>query len=252
VTTVATDLDGTLLDAGGTLGAPAREALHALKEKGVGVVLLTSKTEAELREWLFETHAPLGAFENGAGIVGPRGTWIDPAALRVEVLTERLSELERRCGAPLVPIAALSDEALCARTGLSAAAAERARQRVYDLPFLAPARTASELRRALAGIPGVTLVRGGVFWHLCGRHGKGTALGRLDATYRLSRPFVGLGDAPNDAPFLLQCAVVALVPSPSGVSAPLRNLFPRAYVARHPGSAGWADVIRHMGLSSGS
>ncbi|HQQ76176.1 MAG TPA: HAD hydrolase family protein [Thermoanaerobaculia bacterium] len=246
MTAIATDLDGTLLDADATLGRVARDALAALRRAGVPVALMTTKTESELRRWLGDTGAEFGSFENGAGIVGPGGVEIDPRALSIEALMTRLAQLGKNRGAPLIPIRDLPDEALREMTGLSGDAAMRARQRQYDIPFLAPGRTPSQLRQVLAGIPDVALERGGVFWHLSGRHDKGTALDRILARYRLPPPLVGLGDAEIDAPFLMRCDQVVLVPGASGVRAELREVFPRAYVARHPGGEGWAEAVKRL------
>ncbi|MFH1116554.1 MAG: HAD hydrolase family protein, partial [Pseudomonadota bacterium] len=66
---VFTDLDATLLDSDTYSWAPARESLQALKESDASVILVSSKTFAEMeslhRE--LELHDPF-VIENGGGI----------------------------------------------------------------------------------------------------------------------------------------------------------------------------------------
>lgn len=243
-TLVATDLDATLLDDGGVLGAEAREALAALRERGIPVIPLTSKTEEELAGFLAEMGCgSYGAFENGAGITGPDGTEIASNALPMAELMRILRKTADRTALSLRPIQELDDGELKERTGLEGDEARRARAHAFDLPFLAPPGSGEALAASLADTPRVALVKGGTFWHLSGRHDKGTALERLLEKYGLEGPLLGLGDAPNDAPFLARCDRAALVPASSGVSSALRERFPRAFVASRPGGAGWREAV---------
>lgn len=244
MTVVATDLDGTLLDEDALLAPAARASLGALRRKGIPVVSLTSKTEAELRRWLPEIGSDFGAFENGAGILGPDGTHPDPAALSLETLSAALADLAQRAGLGLVPLGALSDRELLELTGLSGDAATRARQREFDVPFLAPEGCDSALERAAEQLSAVSLVRGGRFWHLSGKHDKAGALARIVERYGLSRPLIGCGDAPNDEGFLSLCDRVVLVPSSRGIDRRLRARFPGAVLAPSPGGEGWAGAVR--------
>ncbi len=78
---VATDLDGTLLDRETYDFAPARPALDALRERGVPLVLVSSKTRAEM-EPLAEASAP-GARRAGSVVEnGGRGRAWPPWAGR--------------------------------------------------------------------------------------------------------------------------------------------------------------------------
>jgi mannosyl-3-phosphoglycerate phosphatase len=242
---VLTDLDGTLLDRGGVLGEGARAAVAALRARGVPVVPLTSKTEVELRGFLAEVDlGGLGAFENGAGVVSPRGTIVSEKAVAVGELASRLGELARRTGLALVPAAALSPDEIRRVTGLAREKVPAMLARGFGLPFLAPQGADGALARAAALIPGTRLTRGGQFWHLSGDHGKEDAVDLLLRAGLVSRPLAGLGDAPNDAGFLALCDVAVIVPrEPGGADPALAAALPGARVAPLPAGRGWAAAV---------
>lgn len=245
---VLTDLDGTLLDHGGVLGEAARAAIGELRRRGVPVVPLTSKTVAELREHLVDLDSGgLGSFENGAGVVGPGGVHVSDKAVPVAGLTARLTELSRLTGLPLTPAAALPTAELCRITGLAGARIPAMLARGFGLPFLAPADAASALQHFATRLQATRLTRGGQFWHLSGDHGKEDAVDLLLRAGLVSRPFVGLGDAPNDAGFLARCDVAVLVPRGSGEVDPvLIAAVPEARLAPFPAGRGWAAAVADL------
>lgn len=242
---VLTDLDGTLLDRGGVLGDAARAAVLALRRRSVPVVPLTSKTEVELRAFLAELDlGGLGSFENGAGVVSPRGTVVSGKAVPAAQLLARLAELARLSGLSLVPAAALSAAELRRLTGLAEEKLPAMLARGFGLPFLAPGGADGALTRAAAALPGLRLTRGGQFWHLSGEHGKEDAVGLLLDAALVSRPLAGLGDAPNDAGFLALCDAVVIVPREGGGADPaLAAALPGARVAPAPTGQGWAAAV---------
>jgi len=245
VSIVFTDLDRTLLEPDGRLGQEAAGAVAQLRELGIPVVPLTSKTKEELQAWLEVLNAGgVGVFENGAGVVTPAGVETLPGAVPLECLSEIFADLRQRLGPGLVPLHELPDGELTLRTGLEGEAIRRALARGWDLPFLAPIAAEEGLRAAVQDIPAVRLLRGGSFWHLCGRHDKGGAVPRV--VEKLGRPgrTVGLGDAPNDAGFLGLVDVPVLVPGPFGVDQCLRDAIPAARVAPQPFGEGWAAAVR--------
>jgi len=244
ISVVFTDLDGTLLDPEGGLGAAAAAAVARLRALGVPVVPLTSKTEVELRTLLpVLASGGVGVFENGAGLVTPRGVEVVPAALPVTPLRQKLVAVARRRRIRLVPLDEMTDESLEALTGLRGAALARARARVWDLPFLAPDGGDDVLEDEMGGDRGLQLVRGGAFWHLSGRHDKADAVPRIREFFGRSGPTVGLGDAPNDLRFLSAMDVPVVVPRAGGPDARLVAALPHARVAPEPGGAGWAAAV---------
>ena len=242
---VLTDLDGTLLDHGGVLGEAARAAICELRQRGIPVVPLTSKTEVELRDLLVKLDAGgIGSFENGAGVVGPGGVVVSEKAVPVAALTARLGELAQLTGLPLTPAVALPTAEVCRITGFSEDRIPAMLARGFGLPFLAPEGAAEVLGRIARRLPATRLTRGGQFWHLSGDHGKEDAVELLLRTGLVSRPLAGLGDAPNDAGFLALCDVAVLVPRASGDADPvLLAAVPARRVAPFPAGRGWAAAV---------
>lgn len=247
ISVVLTDLDGTLLSRDGRLGPDARRVLRVLSVLKVPVVPLTSKTEAELREWLREIDAgSVGAFENGAGIVTPAGVEIFPEAVGVGELREVLEELRRQLQVPISTLDELPDTTLTAITGLTAEALGRARLRAFDLPFVASDAAAERVRAALREAPRIRLTAGGYFWHLHGRHDKADAARRILALVRNAGRSVGLGDAPNDAGFLALVDVPVLVPGPFGIDSRLAKALPGARHAPTTDGKGWGAAVQAL------
>lgn len=248
-TIVFTDLDGTLLEEDGSVSAEALAVLGELRGRGVHVVPLTSKTQRELKGWLRVLDAgDAGAFENGAGILFEGKCEILPGAVVARDLRPVLDTLRRETGLPLFPFEEIPDGAMTRLTGLSPAEAAAAREREYDVPFVAPEEAAEQLRRAPLP-PGLRLSRGGRFWHLSGAHDKADALRALLARFGGGET-IGFGDASNDATFLAAVDRAVLVPRPSGVDAALAERFPGAVVAPAPAGAGWAAAVRRLVLDA--
>ncbi|MEJ2716269.1 MAG: haloacid dehalogenase, partial [Deltaproteobacteria bacterium] len=193
------------------------------------IVLVSSKTVAEMVP-LNRELAPGDPFviENGGGIVvrarspiahdlKSQGTLGDPQQsgnLLTFPLGKQYGELVRileqmsvMLDVGLQGFSAMSDSQVASLTGLPLEDAAKARKRGFDEPFVVPKEVLgrkSEIEAAAASL-GVIAVQGGRFWHLIGHEGKGAAVASLIAAYR--RLFgnivtVGLGDSPNDFPFL--------------------------------------------------
>ncbi|MGO9570627.1 MAG: HAD-IIB family hydrolase [Desulfomonilaceae bacterium] len=228
-TVVFTDLDATLLDSDTYSWTPAINALEALKERRASIVLVSSKTFAEMEP----IHGELGlgdpfVVENGGAIVFrsempiasqlqalgrgtdpvPKGDLLMlPMGVRYERLVTALAEISMETGIPLKGFATMSVEEVASLTGLGIRAAERARIRDFDEPFLLLERLGmpeNAIEKA-AGHRGLTTVRGSRFWHLIGHEGKGRAVSLLIEAFRRAYGnlvTIGLGDSPNDYPFL--------------------------------------------------
>lgn len=248
IAAVLTDLDGTLLDHGGVLGEEARATISELRQRGVPVVPLTSKTEVELRDLLVELDSGgIGSFENGAGVVGPDGVVVSEKAVPVAELSARLGELARLTGFRLTPAAELPTAEICRITGFARARIPAMLARGHGLPFLAPEGAAEALGRFARQLPATRLTRGGQFWHLSGDHGKEDAVELLLRAGLVSRPFAGLGDAPNDAGFLVLCDAAVLVPRASGeVDPDLLAAVPAGRLAPFPAGRGWAAAVADL------
>lgn len=269
---VFTDLDATLLDPETYSWQEASEALAALKRLDVPLVLVSSKTLAEMAP----LHEELGltdpfVVENGGGIAFPRGARLPElggglpefhvAGPNRELslvslgtgyreLVSSLAEISRETGVALRGFADMPVKEIAKMAGLSPEDAARAKDRLFDEPFQVLGHSgdfADQIREAAAS-RGLTAVEGGRFWHLMGHEGKGKAVGFLVEHYR--RIFgevhtVGLGDSPNDFPFLeLMDTPVIVGRAHSGDSVPgtLRG----ALKTISPGPSGWNEVILHI------
>lgn len=255
---IFSDLDGTLLDEDYSYAA-ALPALRRLDELGVPLVLVTSKTRAEVEPLHRELR--LGepfVVENGAAILFPpacRDLCGDEATshagYRALVLGRPYSEVrgafaELRRRFPIEGFGDMSAERIAELTDLEPEAAEAARRREFTEPFrIADAARLEELTSAATDL-GFAVTTGGRLHHLIGSgQDKGRAVRRLIGLYtrHLGETVlsVGLGDGPNDLPMLEAVDLPVVVPRPNGSSLELPRA--EAMYAERPGAAGWSAAV---------
>jgi mannosyl-3-phosphoglycerate phosphatase len=263
---VVTDLDGSLLDHSSYDFSPAAPWLARLKQMGVPVIPVTSKTRAELiplREALGLTATPFIA-ENGAVIglppgwcharldrpgSGRDGVVIKHPGVDIGFIRARLKVWRERLGIRFTRMGEMSVQEVMELTGLDEARARNARQREGSEPLIwhdSDAALAS-FRAALEG-DGLELTQGGRFWHVMGHSAdKGNAvewlIKRFTALRGRSPLSLGLGDGPNDITMLdsVDHAVVIrgchdLVVEPNNAS---------LYRTNATGPAGWAEGVAY-------
>lgn len=260
---VATDLDGTLLESGSYSFEAAREALEALRARGIPLLLVSSKTRAELetlRQELRVEHPFV--VENGGAAYLPPGYFSPPAGKpersgRYEVvawgrpyreLVEALRRVREATGAPLEGFSDLDPQRVAALTGLPVAEAALALQREFDEPFRVLGEEDERARRAmeLFSSEGLSVTRGGRFYHLMSGCDKGRAVREILRLYRRSGGewvAAGMGDALNDLPFLEAVDRAYIVAGPDGGHD--RNLVEAlpAAVRVQPGPQGWSEAV---------
>jgi mannosyl-3-phosphoglycerate phosphatase len=259
---VVTDLDGCLLDEQTYSYEAAREALSALRERGVPLVVATSKTRSEVEPLARELSLQTAMIvENGGAILIPPGHLRKTPGMRSEgaflvvmlgtrreALVRALADIAEQTKARVRGFASMSAAEVARLTGLRLPDAERALRREYDEPFVLEGGPAEEaaVRRA-ARRRGLLVTRGGRFHHLTGPVDKGRGLQRLLALYAAEgRRFttIGLGDSGNDLPLLREVNRPILVPRPDGkVDEALRAAFPHAERAPAPGPTGWNAAV---------
>jgi mannosyl-3-phosphoglycerate phosphatase len=226
---VFTDLDATLLDPNTYSWEAASDAIQALRERQASIILVSSKTRAEMEP----IHREIGLgdpfiIENGGGIVVPekelitlelsqnpalghptidQGWLIYQLGASYAELVEQLDSIATEVGCALKGFSAMTEAEVIALTGLGPQEAANAKKREFDEPFVATdvAKGKQKEIESAASYRGLTVVAGGRFWHLMGHKGKGGAVSILIEAYR--RVFtdvhsIGLGDSPNDFPFL--------------------------------------------------
>ncbi|MBD2103786.1 mannosyl-3-phosphoglycerate phosphatase [Leptolyngbya sp. FACHB-261] len=241
---VFTDLDGTLLDHETYRYSAALPALSALCRRDVPLILVSSKTRAELEllAQQLKLNHPLIP-ENGSAVFIPHdyfpakllgSEWLWRGRYRVLELGVPYDQVRAalhqvRAALKEVSIEGFGDwsvEQVAAATGLPLEDAARAHKREYTEPFLCEAIqpdllqgvvaavSHSRLAAGLSRVP-LNLQRGGRFWSLTGPADKGQAVRILLSCYRRQYGPVtclGLGDSPNDLPLLQAVDRAVVIP----------------------------------------
>jgi mannosyl-3-phosphoglycerate phosphatase len=262
---IFTDLDGTLLDSRTYRCDEAHEALEQLRARGIPVVLVSSKTWAEiepLRDQLRNDHPCI--VENGGALLIPVGyfpfplstTGVSGAYQVVEfgtpyvVLRQALKEIAQETGLVLKGCGDLSVDEVAAQTGLSPAQATLAKQRKYDEPFIIEGLlTVSAALATAITSRGLRWTRGDRWQHLTGPHDKGHAVSHLIRCYRQVAAdqgqhctTVAIGNSLNDLPMLAAVDIPVLVQRQDGSYEPSIDL-PGLIRAPAPGPIGWNQAL---------
>ncbi len=219
---IFTDLDGTLLDRNTYTFEPALPALHLIKQRGVPLILSSSKTRAEIevyREKLDNDHPFIA--ENGGGVFIPTGYFSFPHSYDRELegyfvvglgsfhpqIIEVLESVKKETGVPIKGFSDLTEEEICSLSGLSLKEAGLAKRREYDEPFLVDGGEKEfEIVKRKIEEKGMNYTWGGRFHHVFGKNDKGKAVAILKELYEtqfLSIFSVGIGDSLSDLPMLL-------------------------------------------------
>jgi mannosyl-3-phosphoglycerate phosphatase len=219
---IFTDLDGTLLDRNTYSFEPAKPALALIKQRGIPLILCSSKTRAEMelyRKRLKNNHPFIS--ENGGAVFIPRDYFSFLFACDREsseyfvlelgtfypVIIGILGSIKRETGIPIKGFSDLTEEELTSICGLSLTEAGFAKKREYDEPFIIEGGEAEvEIVKKAIEEKGMEYVWGGRFHHIMGRNDKGKAVTVLKELYENefdSISTVGIGDSSNDLPMLL-------------------------------------------------
>ncbi|MFK7888257.1 MAG: HAD-IIB family hydrolase [Gammaproteobacteria bacterium] len=251
---VFSDLDGSLLDHDTYDWTPARPALEMLRQHDVPLVLVSSKTLAELddyRQQLRLDHPVIA--ENGAAMWVPEKYFTDSAILRAVSLprAKLRSAYESVKTASTFQCEAfyeLGVYGIIRETGLTEQQAERANARMSSEPILWRDTEARriEFERAMK-VLGLRCVMGGRFLHLMGETGKEEAVHQLLGAYAKKWPgrtltSVALGDGPNDLGMLASTNVAVIIPGRHNFRLEL-NSKNRVLRAASPGPAGWNEAM---------
>lgn len=247
---VATDLDGTLLDAESYAYDPAISALRELAGAGVRTVFCSSKTAAEIEA----LQAALGmqegfVAENGAvlsdGVAG------HPPILRgrpVDAVDAALAALRNAHDFPCQWFGEMTVARICELTGLTPEDAALARKRLCTEPVWWPPDCGQQRARwrELLAADGWQTLRGGRFETVGSAMDKAEGLAALLEIWGIERSqcrIVAAGDSENDRT-LLQAADDAIVfPARDGRYLKLKRPHRRAPAA---GPSCWAREIGEL------
>lgn len=261
---IFTDLDGTLLDDAYRFDA-ARKALATIRERGIPLILTSSKTLAEMRllRRAMDLVHPI-IFENGAGVALPEGYFrhrpgiTSGSPLQVEhfgptysEIRSTLQRLRARHGFPFRGFGDMSAKEVADLTGLDEMAAQRARQRQGSEPGVWEGSEAirrdfiAELARA-----GLRAVSGGRFLHVMPKVDKAEAMRELVGRFSAAHPdiryrVIAAGDSPNDADMLQLADLAVVIRRPDSSWMPLKR---REGVIKSPqaGPAGWQHCMQKL------
>ncbi len=247
---VFTDLDGTLLDHHTYDHSPALPALQRLREAGVPVIPVSSKTLAELKKIrkALQLKGPAVA-ENGAVIAYPGE---EPQIAPPGYYLVRDFLIDRRADPRFdtLGFGDMSLEDVMLHTGLSREDAKLAMKRLASEPFLwrGDSDGFSAFRREVEDV-NLRLLQGGRFMHLLGDTDKGMAV-RLVVQHlrKLGKTItrtIALGDSDNDRQMLLAVDNPVIIQKPDGSHLTLAER-PDAILSDQPGPAGWNQAILQL------
>jgi mannosyl-3-phosphoglycerate phosphatase len=245
---IFTDLDGTLLDHDSYRFDEASVMLDYLKIHRIPLIIVTSKTKNEVirLQKLLAIASPF-IIENGAGILIPKSGGYETIAMGKEHKAVRQA-FERY--ARTVPMRGFSDmraEEIAARTKLPLEQAADAKERLFTEPFILEDEKALDRLMKLADNDGLSIVKGGRFYHLITKgQDKAAAIGYLVKYFEeiSGHAFktVALGDSANDLSMLQSVETPILIPRPDGSYLPCD--IPHLIKAPSPGPAGWNAALK--------
>jgi len=260
---VFSDLDGSLLDHYSYRYEAAKPQLEALEREGIPLILVSSKTRAEiltLRTELANRHPFI--VENGAAVFIPsdyfqeqpadtterEGYWVWEMAPPRSQWLALLEELDPEFPGCFDSFSRAGVAGIMSMTGLTESQAAAANQREYSEPvrwLAAPEKEAQFIQRLQEA--GATVARGGRFIAVSGLCDKGKALIWLRNQYQLASGLtsvedLAIGDSANDAPMLEVAGSAVLVRSPVHDYPTLARSRGVIY-SDHYGPEGWAEGV---------
>jgi mannosyl-3-phosphoglycerate phosphatase len=262
VIVVFTDLDGTLLEHDTYGWEEALPALDLCKRLFIPIILVSSKTRAEMDQLRLELSIN-GPFisENGGGIFFPfdstefpppdafldKDLWKWSLGLPYAALIRELDGIRDELGWDIKGFSDMRIDDISDLTGLDKRSARLAAMREFDEPFIIldqdPVDMGS-LRKA-ATKRGLTITEGGRFFHLNGKNDKGQALQKLMSLYKRlhgNTVSVALGDSPNDFS-MLECADYPVLVRSKRNFEGLKKRIPRLMVTSEMGPKGWNKAL---------
>jgi len=259
---VFTDLDGTLLDHDTYRWDEAGPALALCAELDVPVVLVSSKTRAEMD--VLRRELGLGSpfiSENGGGIFFPQksaaepppdallddGLWKWSLGPPYRDVVAALHEIREELGWDIRGFSDMTVPEISRLTGLDPERARLAAMREYDEPFIAPRPQGSGMDALIgaASRRGLLVTEGGRFHHLHGPCDKGEAVEKLSRWYEKAYGPVksmALGDSPNDFTMLKRVDYPVLVRSCREYPG-FDEEFADLRTTREKGPAGWNAAV---------
>lgn len=269
---IFTDLDGTLLDHHDYSFDAAVPALQLVQERGIPLILTTSKTLAEVRQINRSLRNPQPAIvENGCALCFPLDRdypfeldtheRIDGYAVMrfpppYAEIRRFIAQHRNKHRWHLQGFDDMSPEDVAHTTGLDREQAQRAKQRLCSEPFLW-LDSEDNLSRftAAADNAGLHITRGGRFWHLMGRSSKARAMQAMCALFERdsgqAATVIALGDSENDKGMLQEADIAVVIKRHDGTHLDCHGKKQTLHT-QQAGPAGWNAAILQILTESGS
>lgn len=251
---IFTDLDGTLLNHHSYDYQATLPLLEQLKRLGIPVILNSSKTLAELEVWQEKLglQTPMIA-ENGGVIL------LLPTAENNKHLIGRpyqeicwlINEIRSESDWLFEGFNDWTAEEVMTQTGLSLDEASAAKQRDVTEPILwLDTDENLAVFKKLLSQSGLTLKKGGRFYHVMAEHDKADAMASICSLEQFNPKqninTIALGDGENDLAMLKAADLPVVLPAASGRSLNVDN----AYYAQSEAPFGWVEAIESILLNS--
>jgi mannosyl-3-phosphoglycerate phosphatase len=246
---------------------PMRNAIRALEDRGVAIVLFGDETRSQLEviQRDLDLQHPFIS-EAGGGLFVPHGYFPEPPVggrnlpnYRVVdfgkpyyQVAEALHEVARKLGADVVAFSDMSIQDVARDCALSLSQARLAKLREYDEPFRmfnSDPATLSRLCSALWRL-GFRCFTHETFHHATGVAGKTQSIRFLTALYRGATDgpvlTVGLAKAESEARLLQTVDIAFIVGSDTADAARLGLQVPTARFTSTDGPQGWCNAVLHL------
>src|SRR3989338_6879596 len=232
---IFTDLDGTLFDHFTYSYSAASDALKLIKEKGIPLIICTSKTRAEIlsiRKRLKNKDPFIS--ENGGAVYIPdryfsfpyefqrliKGYRVIEIGTPHKILLNVLREIRDKTGVFIEGISEMSVQKIMDFTFLKKREAEQSKKREYSEPFLIfdEGRWINKVKREILE-RGFKFTSGGRFFHIMKGNDKGKAVKILKRFYMKKYgdiKTIGIGNSQNDLPMLKAVDIPVLVKNYDG------------------------------------
>ena len=257
---IFSDLDGTLLDHNTYSFDAATEALILIRERGIPLLLCSSKTRAEIEVWRkrLDNNDPFIS-ENGGAVFIPdaqilkenntkckEGYHVIEFGIHYVELIKQFKNLKDTLGNKIKGFSEMEVDELIDLTGLSKADAVLAKKREYSEPFLFKGTNDdyNKLEKTTKRMK-LNLTKGGRFFCLVGDNDKGKAVNIISEMYKEKHPelkTIAVGDSYNDLPMLKAVDIPVLVKKPNEEYERL-NAFSNFLFASQVGPRGWNEAI---------
>jgi mannosyl-3-phosphoglycerate phosphatase len=232
---VFSDLDGTLLDHHTYSYEAAVPALSRLRELEIPLILVSSKTRAELIDYQIRlklTEYPF-VVENGSAFFTRPGYFNHLTKHRnseslsmyllgkdINHIRHALEDISKKHKYEIRGFHNSTLDEIVSYTGLSKETARNALNREFSIPVFFDERAETILKQEIRNY-GLTCLYGGRFMHILGQCNKGDSLRQIMNGYRRNNPdknfvSVALGDSLNDFDMLKEADYPVLVKKTSG------------------------------------